>query len=277
MGAIALVLAIGTGVYAGLGSTGEWRRQSNDASFSAFAMHDLRVTLSPGTFIEQGELLAAIGSIDDAEAVSAAAERLVVDSQVDTGAAEGAESVLVPARLVGMTFGSKQVVDEVWVRDGTAPTPGSTEPSAVLEAKFADQHGLPTEGTVLVSGGRSVAYTGLGVTPEDYFYEGPEGTILAAGELAIVYLPLSSVQEISGNPGMVNDAVMTLVVGADRDRVEQQLGAAIAGLDVGATVSTRATTQTPCGCSTRTSTTTNGSGTRCRRWCSSLPRWPRST
>ena len=29
--AIALVLAIGTGVYAGLGSTAEWRRQSNDA------------------------------------------------------------------------------------------------------------------------------------------------------------------------------------------------------------------------------------------------------
>ena len=53
--AIALVLAIGTGVFAGLGSTGEWRRQSNDASFEALAMHDLRVTLSPGTFIEQGE------------------------------------------------------------------------------------------------------------------------------------------------------------------------------------------------------------------------------
>jgi energy-coupling factor transporter ATP-binding protein EcfA2 len=33
--AIALVLAIGTGVYAGLGSTAEWRRQSNDASFAA--------------------------------------------------------------------------------------------------------------------------------------------------------------------------------------------------------------------------------------------------
>ena len=76
VGAIALVLAIGTGVYAGLGSTGEWRRQTNDASFSAFAMHDLRVTLSPGTFIEQGELLAAVESIDDAGSVSAVAERL---------------------------------------------------------------------------------------------------------------------------------------------------------------------------------------------------------
>ena len=56
---IGLVLAIGTGVYAGLGSTATWRRESNDASFAALAMHDLRVALSPGTFGAEGELLDA--------------------------------------------------------------------------------------------------------------------------------------------------------------------------------------------------------------------------
>ena len=237
--AIALVLAIGTGVYAGLGSTGEWRRQSNDASFAALAMHDLRITLSPGTFIEQGELLEAIASIDEAGSVSAARERLVVDSQVDTGPVAGSDAVLVPARLVGMTFGSAHPVDDVWVRDGNPPSTDSADPSAVLEAKFADQHGLPTEGTLLVSGGRAVTYTGLGVAPEDFFYEGPEGTIFAAGELAIVYLPLAAVQNISGLEGMVNDVVITLVDGADRDFIEEQLTTVIADLGVGATVSTR--------------------------------------
>ena len=237
--AIALVLAIGTGVYAGLGSTGEWRRQSNDASFAALSMHDLRVTLSPGTFIEQGELLGAIVSIDDAQSVSAAAERLVVDSQVDTGVEDGTDSVLVPARLVGMTFGSTPSVDDVWVRDGTAPSTEQTDRNAVVEVKFAEQHGLPSDGTILVSGGRAVTYTGLGVAPEDFFYEGPEGTVFAAGELAIVYLPLRAAQDISGHEDMVNDVVMTLVDGADRDLVEQQLDAAISDLGVGATVSTR--------------------------------------
>ncbi len=237
--AIAFVLAIGTGVYAGLGSTGEWRRQTNDASFAALEMHDLRLTLSPGTFIEQGELLGAIESIDDADSVSAAAERLVVDSQVDTGSLGLADSVLVPARLVGMTFGSDRPVDAVWIRDGTAPSADPADRSAVLEVKFADEHDLPTEGTILVSGGREVTYTGLGVTPEDFFYEGPEGTIFAAGELAIVYLPLAAVQDISGNEGMVNDAVITLVDGADRDSVAAQLDAAVSELGVGATVSTR--------------------------------------
>ena len=151
--AIAFVLAIGTGVYAGLGSTAEWRRQSNDASFAALAMHDLRVTLSPGTFVEQDALVDAISTIEDAEYVDGIAERLVVDSQVDTGPTGGSDSVLVPGRLVGMTFGSTQPVDDVWVRDGVAPSADPADVGAVLEVKFADQHGLPHEGTVLVAGG----------------------------------------------------------------------------------------------------------------------------
>ena len=239
MTAIALVLAIGTGVYAGLGSTAEWRRQSNDASFAALAMHDLRVTLSPGTFVEQDELVGAIASIDGAASVRAVSERLVVDSQADTGTIGGVDSVLVPARLVGMTFGSTRPVDDVWVRDGTMPSGDPTDRNAVLEAKFADLHGLPTFGTVLIAGGLSVTYTGLGVAPEDFFYEGPEGTILAAGELAILYLPLAAAQDLSGHAGMVNDAVLALVDGADRDAIEGQLTEAISGLGVSATVSTR--------------------------------------
>ena len=206
--AIALVLAIGTGVYAGLGSTAEWRRQSNDASFAALAMHDLRVTLSPGTFVEQGALLDAITSIDGADSVSAVSERLVVDSQVDTGVMGASDSVLVPARLVGMTFQSTRPVDDVWIRDGTAPSGGPTDHTAVLETKFADQHSLPTEGTLLVAGDRSVNYSGVGVAPDDFFYEGPQGTVFAAGELAILYLPLAAAQDLSGHDGMVNDAVL---------------------------------------------------------------------
>ncbi len=239
MTAIALVLAIGTGVYAGLGSTAEWRRQSNDASFAALAMHDLRVTLSPGTFVEQDALLDAVASIDGAASVRDVSERLVVDSQVDTGTMGGADSVLVPARLVGMTFGPTRPVDDVWVRDGTAPSNDPTDPSAVLEAKFADQHGLPTAGTVSVAGGREVAYTGLGVAPEDFFYEGPEGTIFAAGELAIVYLPLAASQDLSGHAGMVNDAALVLVDGADRGAIAAELTEAIGELGVSATIATR--------------------------------------
>lgn len=235
---IGLVLAIGTGVYAGLGSTAEWRRQTNDASFAALAMHDLRLTLSPGTFVEQGSLAAAVEGIDDVGSVAAIKERLVVDSQVDTGEAGGLESVLVPARLVGMRFGSANPVDDVWIRDGTAPS-GETADTAVLEAKFADHRGLPAEGTVTVTGGRSVAYTGLGVSPEDFFYEGPEGTIFAQGELAILYLPLEAAQTLSNQTGLVNDLILRIDDGADRDVVEAQLVTVISDLGVSATIATR--------------------------------------
>ncbi len=238
--AIALVLAIGTGVYAGLGSTAEWRRQSNDASFAALAMHDLRATLSPGTFAEQGSLADAVAGIEDAASVSATAERLVVDSQVDTGTVGGSDSVLVPARLVGMTFDAADPVDDVWIRDATESTDDPTDQaSAVLEAKFADHRGLPVEGIVTVTGGHTLAYSGLGMTPDDFFYEGPEGTIFAGGELAVVYLPLATAQDISGHVGMVNDVVLTLVDGADRDAIEAQLATAISDLGLSATVTTR--------------------------------------
>ena len=230
--AIALVLAIGTGVYAGLGSTATWRRQSNDASFSALSMHDLRVSLSPGTFTGQNTLVDAAGAIQSAASIDAVAERLVTDNQVDTG---GADSVLVPARLVGMTFGSERSVDEVWIRDGAEPA----EDEAVLEAKFADDRGLPSTGVVTVASGRSLTYSGLGVAPEDFFYEGPEGSIFAEGELAILYVPLATAQDLVDRPGTVNDLVLTLEPDTDREEVQAQLASQLADVGLSATISTR--------------------------------------
>ena len=62
VGAIAMVISLGTGVYAALASTEQWRRQSNDASFALLSMHDLRVQLSEGSFVDTGKLRAAVAS-----------------------------------------------------------------------------------------------------------------------------------------------------------------------------------------------------------------------
>ena len=43
---LALVVALATGVSAGLGSMESWRLRSNDASFARLRMHDLRVSLA---------------------------------------------------------------------------------------------------------------------------------------------------------------------------------------------------------------------------------------
>ncbi|MFW2382961.1 MAG: ABC transporter permease [Acidimicrobiales bacterium] len=232
--AIALVIAIGTGVFAGLGSTATWREMSNDASFADLGMHDLQITLSPGTFIEEGALDEAVAGIENAAEIKVAAERLVVDSQMSTSGEDG--PVLVAARLVGMGFGADPAVDAVWVKEGSAPDVGTEGGTGLLEAKFADFYGLAPQGTVTVAGDRELTYVGLGINPEDFFYEGPEGSVFGEGELGIAYLPLSEAQRLADAPGQVNDLVVLLEPGTDRDRIESQLDQAMTGLGVSAEV-----------------------------------------
>lgn len=233
---IGFVLSIGIGVYAGLGSTASWRRQSNDASFAALAMHDLRIELSPGTFVDEGALVELASSSEAAPSIDALAERLVIDSQVDTGGGDPATSALVPARLVGMPFDADRPVDDVWIDEGSRPDDDGSV--GVLEVKFADHRGLPSSGTVTVAGGRMVDYSAVGLIPEDFYYEGPEGTIFAEGELAVLYLPLAPAQEVAGRSGQVNDLVITLHDDTERDVVEAELAAAITRSGLGATLST---------------------------------------
>ncbi len=61
--ALALVIALGTGAFAGLGGTTAWRIASQDASYASLGMHDLKVRLPEGGFVPQGALLKALGSL----------------------------------------------------------------------------------------------------------------------------------------------------------------------------------------------------------------------
>jgi hypothetical protein len=56
---IALLLALGVGMYAAMSSMSIWRVNSADASFQALRMHDLRVSIVEGTTVAQGDLRAA--------------------------------------------------------------------------------------------------------------------------------------------------------------------------------------------------------------------------
>jgi len=62
---IALIIGIGTGVYAGLGSTSAWRRQSNDESFAMLHMYDLRVTAAEGVDAPTGGMAAVLATLPD--------------------------------------------------------------------------------------------------------------------------------------------------------------------------------------------------------------------
>ncbi|MDJ0497531.1 MAG: ABC transporter permease, partial [Acidimicrobiia bacterium] len=97
--AIALVIGIGTGAYAGLTSTANWRRDSNEASMELLNMYDVRFELATDSSVTAGELAAAAAGIEHATWIEGAVERLIRPTQVDASTAT--ETVLVPGEIVG--------------------------------------------------------------------------------------------------------------------------------------------------------------------------------
>jgi putative ABC transport system permease protein len=231
---LALVIAIGTGVYAGLSSVSEWRRVSYDASYAALRTHDVRVALVDGAFVPQGALTDALSGMEHPGWVAAAQERLVVGTQVD--ASTPAETVLVPGRVVGIpAVEPGEVVDGVHVTSGLG-----LEAGPVLDAHFAEHYGLPARGRILLAGGVPLDYVGTGLSPEYFMVTSGQGDFLAEASFAVVFAPLPAAQDLAGRPGLVNDLVVGLGGGADADaaarEVEDALEAAMP--DVGADVAT---------------------------------------
>ena len=138
--AIALIIAIGTGVYAGLGSTAKWRRESNDASFALVHMYDLRVTAAEGADAPAGQMAAVLATLPDPGMVATAEERFIADTQVDASTAS--RSILVPGRLVGMDLsGGGPHINSTYVAPGGGRVLSEADggrPVVLVERNFAD-------------------------------------------------------------------------------------------------------------------------------------------
>jgi putative ABC transport system permease protein len=238
--AIALIIGIGTGVYAGLGSTAEWRRQSNDASFAMLHMYDLRVRAAQGVDAPTGEMAAVLATLPDPGIVATAEERLIADTQVDASTAE--ESILVPGRIVGMDLADGGPhVNRVYVPsgDGRALTEADTgRPVVVVERNFAGFYDLPAERTLRVAGGHEVTSVGKGYAPEYLFVMTEEGGFFAEANFAVLFTSLETAQTLAGKPGRVNDLVLQLAPGVDPSTAASQIETAFAqsGTGLGVTV-----------------------------------------
>lgn len=223
---IALVIAVGTGVYAGLTSTLSWRKVSYAASYEALNVHDLRVKLSADSFVPEGTLTGALGSMKDPQWVASSEERLVTQTQVEAETADG--PVLVPGRVVGVTTaGGGPDIDGI---DVTAGTGFSGDAGVVLERHFADQEKLPDTGELTLAGSMKVRYSGIGLAPEYFIVTTGQGDY-SGQNLAVVFMPLAAAQRLTGHEGMVNDMVIRLAPGTDREaaagEVEEAMAAAL--------------------------------------------------
>jgi putative ABC transport system permease protein len=217
--AIAFIIALGSGTYSGLSSTSAWRRLSYDASFRKLQFHDLRVPLSEGSYVDADALRAAAQSIPHARWIRAVEPRLIVPTQVDASTA--GKTILVPGQIVSVD-GSK--VDEVVAERGRTLEPGDAgESRAVLDYHFAEHYGLPTQGSIVVSGNQALEYVGQGLAPEYFLVTGKQGNLLAEANFAVAFVPLAEAQRLAGRPGAANDLVLTLRPGADRSVVRREL------------------------------------------------------
>src|ERR1019366_8471 len=226
--AIALLIAVGTGVYASLASLLPWQTGSYDANFATLHTHDLRVALAPGAYVREGALVRAARSIADADSIRAAAERLIVPTQVD--ASRPGTTILVPGRIVGVQLSRRgPPVDTIAARRGQPLTSAdSGRLVAMLEFDFATHYHLASTGTVRLEGGTRLPYIGLGQSPEDFVGVSPEGGGDPSESFAVVYVPLAAAQRVSGRPGQVNDLVLTLRAGASVTRDRTELARALA-------------------------------------------------
>lgn len=207
VGALALVIALAVGTWAGLGGTAQWRRTSNDRSYEALNVHDLRVELTPGSFVPAGTLTDALADLDGVERIEATEERLLLPTQVDASAAGSA--VLAPGEILGVpvTADGGPRIDALEIRAGDGLAPSGD--AVLLDVHFADQHELPESGTVELSGGVTVPYAGHALSPEHFVVIDDRGGLFATS-YAVLFAPLELLQDLSGHPGEVNQLVLTV-------------------------------------------------------------------
>jgi len=234
--AIALIIAIGTGIYSALGSTATWRRQSNDASFATVGMYDLRVKAADGANAPAGAMIAALGDVPDG-LVARAEERLVVPIQLD--ASTSTETILVPGRIIGVDLhdGGPRI-NQVWVeRDHgrTLTTGDSDTATVVLERNFASHYNLPPTGTVRVAS-HEVRYVGQGMSPEYFLVVTEEGGFFAEANFGVVFTSLENAQRLADLPRRVNDLLIRLSPGVDAAAAREAVTTAFADSGLAVTV-----------------------------------------
>jgi putative ABC transport system permease protein len=227
VGAIALVIALGTGTFAGLSSTANWREQSADDSYAALSMFDLRVRTAEGAVVGRGSLLAAAGQVRAAPGIARAEERLILPAQVD--ASTDKQTILVPGLLVGVDLSDAGPhIAGLHVAEGEGLTASDAgRPVALLEHNFGRHYHLPASGEIRTRGGAAVAYRGHALTPEYFIVTTERGGMLAEANFAAIFTSIETVQGLTGVTG-VNDLVLTFEPGADAGAIRGELEAALA-------------------------------------------------
>jgi putative ABC transport system permease protein len=206
--AIAATIAIGTGMYAALGSLSDWRTNASTQSLALLHAHDVRVYLADGSYAGPDQLRDLVREIPHASSVIGAETRLAVAARVD--ASIGGRTIVVPGELVGMATGDPSV-DALQVRAGRAmAATDDGRPIAELEYHFASHYDFPVGASIRVGDGRTLQVVGTALSPDYLVVISPMGDFMAEANYGVVFAPIETVGEAIGHPGMANELVVRL-------------------------------------------------------------------
>ncbi len=219
--AIALIIALGTGIFSGFGGQETWRTASYDLSYDSLHMYDIRMQLTDGNFVDSEELLATLNGI---EGVKTLETRLILPTQVDASTDD--ETILVKGRLVGVDVADGGPhVNGIFVDDGDGRNlteDDSGENTAIVEFKFARRYELEPGDSIRISGDVPLNFVGAGHSPEYFIVQDDTGLALGEANFAIIFMPLESVQNITGHEGGINELVV-LTTDPDNHTLRQQV------------------------------------------------------
>ncbi len=215
--AIAIIIGLGTGIYTGLSSTTPWREHAFEQSNEFLNMFDLKMTLLPGSWVQQTEISTAIQNLSHKDWISTLEYRVSFPTTVNASTPN--QTILVNGRIIGVdiTEGSENLsVNGIDITDGRHIK--STETIAnvcLVEHNFASYHNLkPNNQLITIAGGIELAYIGTVLTPE-YFIVIEENMVFGQSSFAALFVPLETAQVILNQviglpPGYVNEVLFLL-------------------------------------------------------------------
>ncbi len=217
---IALIIAFGTGVFAGLDGQKTWRKNSYDLSYGKLHMYDLQMQLASGSYLNQADVQAALQGISGVQTIET---RLVTPTLVDASTAD--QTIIVRGEIIGMDVSDGGPhVNGVYVEDGRALTEADSGKNVVIvEYKFAKHYDLKPGSPIRISGGTALDFVGAGHSPEYFMVMPDTGSFWGQSSFAALFVPLETAQNLAGREKLVNEAVFLLEKDADEQSVQAEI------------------------------------------------------
>lgn len=231
---ISLIIALGVALASALSSNAAWRLTSFDRSYDILEMYDLKLMLTPGSYLDADQLTETVRSIPHKNWIEDVETRLLLSTSVDASGPD--DNLFVSGQIIGVDVSNGGPhVNKLHITAGRALAPSDAdEPVCVMEHNFATARDLgPGDRKLRVAGGFVLDSVGTGISAEHFMvFEEGSGLLgaMAQDRFAALFVPLGTAQQIAGLPGAANQALITTVAGvtdADLEMIQGELQQAL--------------------------------------------------